>query len=196
MATAWVRTAAERLVIHLADLGITVRRQAAEELIQARWDQARGDGLAPGMIKRAVTDEVIHRWATDTAFAIVDERPGADPLSLQRTATLTRAQVTTTIWALAEAAKVLASTPTGSHPPVACIAEFAAIQADQDSSERESDPVALPPAVLRRAVRLLQSAAHEVVHVTDDATPPGVDRCLLSEMFLTDAEMLVTAADR
>jgi hypothetical protein len=83
----WVDSRVDSLLAALDELGISVSRAAAGELIQERvqWVSAQM-GVSPTAARRYLTDDALADLARTMVVSFADETPGADVIESARTA--------------------------------------------------------------------------------------------------------------
>lgn len=83
----WVDGRVDALLAALDELGMSVSRAAATELIQERvqWVSAQM-GISPTAARRYLTDDALTDLARTMVVSVADETPGADVIESARTA--------------------------------------------------------------------------------------------------------------
>ena len=164
----WIDGRVDILLAALDELGMSVSRAAATELIQERvqWVSAQM-GISPTAARRYLTDDSLADLARTMVVSFADETPGADVIESARTAAVPLPIVGRCIAGLAEAIQIrLCELEDIEHlrTTVAHLAQtlsaFGQVAADQASAPTGGSAVVMmPPGLVNRAARYLEAAA-------------------------------------
>lgn len=199
----WREDSVNALIAALSDLGMSMSRSAAGELIDERVKfVAKQARVSEATARGYLTDDAIQGLAEKLAFSFVDETPGADLFSADRDARLPVRLAGRVSAGLAEALRLrLVERDDLDHTREAVaqlahgIGVLGLVVADQEAEDFEGEPwVRLPGALLHRLARYLDAAAGLadsgiVGYQTDPAEAPGLARALRE-----DARLLRTLA--
>ncbi|WP_137121112.1 hypothetical protein [Segeticoccus rhizosphaerae] len=200
----WREERVDALLSALSDLGMSMSRPAAGELIDERVQFVAAQmRMTPGTARKYLTDDAISELAHSLAFEFVQETPGADLFSAPRDAKIPVRLAGRVSAGLAEAVRIrLAEREDLPHTRDA-VAQLAHAQAvlgliiaDQVAHDLEGEPwIRVPKALLHRMARYLESAAGLVEdgvigYDTDPAETPHLPGALHR-----DADLLRTLAE-
>lgn len=200
----WVDGRVDVLLAALHQLGLSASRAAATDLIheRVRWVSSQA-GVSPATARRYLTDQALDALAQTLAFSLVEETPGADVLEASPTAGVALPLLGRCIAGLAEAIQVrlhelddidhLRVTVAQLAHTLSAIGQLAATS-DSGQSEDTADTmvIKLPPGLIHRAARYLDTAA---TLVTAGVLPDGIrptDLDHLADTFRRDATNLRT----
>ncbi|MDN5744401.1 MAG: hypothetical protein L0H31_04690 [Nocardioidaceae bacterium] len=201
--THWRKGRVDVLLSALSDLGMSMSRAAAGELIDERVQFVAAQmRLTPATARRYLTDEAIGGLAQTLAFGLVEETPGADLLSASRDARIPVRLAGRVTAGLAEAVRIRLSEREDLQHTREAVGQLAHAQgalglilADQVALEVEGEPwIRAPRALLHRVARYLESAAAlaeagVIGYGTDPAETPS-----LPDALYRDAQQLRTLA--
>jgi hypothetical protein len=192
------------LIAALSDLGMSMSRSAATELIDERVKfVARQARVTEPTARSYLTDDAIKGLAQKLAFSFVEETPGADLFSADRDARIPTRLAGRVSAGLAEAVRLRLVERDDLEHTRESVAQLAhgigvlgLVVADQVAEDFEGEPwVRMPTALLHRLARYLDAAAGLaddglVGYETDPAESQGLARALRD-----DARVLRTLAD-
>jgi hypothetical protein len=169
---AWIDGRVDALLAALHELGMSVSRGAATELIHERvqWVSSQM-GISHTAARRYLTDDALTDLARSMVVTLADETPGADVLESARIAAVPLPVIGRCVAGLAEAIQVrLHEVDDIDHvrTTVAQIAQalsaIGQITADHDPGPagRTDLVVMMPPGLVNRAARYLEAAANFV----------------------------------
>jgi hypothetical protein len=195
----WRDQRVDVLLAAVADLGMSMSRAAAGELIDERVQFVAAQmRVSEPTARRYLTDEAVRGLAQSIAFSLVEETPGADLFSVPRDARIPVRLVGRVSAGLAEAVRLRLVERDDLQHTRDAVAQLAhgigvvnLIVADQIAEDIEGEPwVRVPAALLHRLARYLEAAASLaddglVGYSTDPAEMPGLSRALRD-----DAEIL------
>jgi hypothetical protein len=188
----------------MSDLGVTMSRPAAGELIEERVQFVAAQmRVTPATARTYLTDEAISGLAQSMAFGFVEETPGADLFAAPRDATIPVRLAGRVSAGLAEAARIrLAEREDLEHvrESVAQLAHaqglLGLVMADQVAQDVEGEPwIRAPRGLLHRLARYLGAAAGLVEDGVVGYDSDPVETRGLPDAFRRDAELLRTLAD-
>lgn len=204
----WVEGRVDALLAELHELGMSVSRAAAAELIHERvqWVCAQL-GISPAAARRYLSDDTFADLARTMAFSVADETPGADVTQSPRTAAVPLPILARCIAGLAEAIQIrlrerddidhMRTTVGQLAHALSALGQVTADATpapDNDTSRTSAGDrqpvVMMPPGLVNRAARYLESAA---VLVTDGVLPEHFDAGhaqQLADTFQQDAASL------
>ncbi|MQA82963.1 MAG: hypothetical protein GEV10_31685 [Streptosporangiales bacterium] len=200
----WREERIDALIAAVSDLGMSMSKAAAGELIDERVKFVASQMRVSTTAARAyLTDEAIKGLAQSIAFSFVEETPGADLFSAPRDAAIPVRLAGRVSAGLAEAVRIrLAEREDLQHTREA-VAQLAHAQgvlglivSDQIAEDIEGEPwVRAPRALLHRLARYVEAAAGLVDEgVVGYAVDPAETRGL-PEALRRDAGLLRTLAD-
>ncbi|HEY3514603.1 MAG TPA: hypothetical protein VGL36_35815 [Kribbella sp.] len=164
----WVDSRVDMLLAALDDLGMSVSRAAATELLQerVRWVSSQM-GISPSAARRYLTDDALTELARSMVVEFADETPGADVIESARTAAVPLPIVGRCIAGLAEAIQIrlrelddiehLRTTVAHLAQTLSAFGQIAAVQAPAPAGG--ATVVMMPPGLINRAARYLEAAA-------------------------------------
>ena len=196
----WVDGRVDTLLAALHDLGMSVSRAAATELIHERvqWVSSEMD-ISPTAARRYLTDDTLADLARAMVISVADETPGADVIQSPRTAAVPLPVLGRCIAGLAEAIQLRLRERDDIDHLRTTVAQLAqALSAiGQITSDHPPDPtgraataVMMPPGLVNRAARYLEAAAilvHDGVLPADFTTAHAGQ---LEDTFRQDAASL------
>jgi len=202
----WVDGRVDTLLAELHDLGMSVSRAAATELIHERVQSVSSEmDISPTAARRYLTDDTLADLARAMVIAVADETPGADVIQSPRTAAVPLPVLGRCIAGLAEAIQLRLRERDDIDHLRTTVAQLAqALSAiGQITSDHPPDPtghaapavVMMPPGLVNRAARYLEAAAilvHEGV-LPEDFTAAHAGQ--LEDTFRQDAASLRYYAD-
>lgn len=192
MSTQWPHDRAAALLAALGERGLSIPRPIAEQLITDRVDLvAAAMGVSPATAQTYLTDEVIADIAHDMASSLAGEGPGIDLFEAARTAALPIEDLGRLIAGLAEAT-LLELTAAGDLDQAArCLSTLGTLIADgtPPGGGANPAPITLPPQLLHRAARYLDTAAASADQGSAPSDYRG-DTAALAEAFRRDAHQL------
>lgn len=183
----------------LDELGMSISRAAATELIQERvqW-VASQTGISPTAARHYLTDDALADLARTMVVEFANETPGADVIESPRTAAVPLPIVGRCIAGLAEAIQIrlrelddiehIRTTVAHLTQTLSAIGQVTADQAPDPTAG--SAVVMMPPGLVNRAARYLEAAAslvHESV-LPEDFSTNHADQ--LAATFAQDAASL------
>lgn len=194
----------DALLTAMSDLGMSMSRPAAGELIDERVQFVAAQmRVTPATARRYLTDAAVNGLAQSLAFGFVEETPGADLFSAPRDARIPVRLAGRVSAGLAEAVRIRLAEREDLQHTRETVAQLAHAQgvlgliiADQVAHDLEGEPwLRAPCALLHRVARYLESAAGLVEdgvigYDTDPAETPG-----LPDALRRDAQMLRTLVD-
>jgi hypothetical protein len=200
----WKEERVDALLAAMSDLGVSMSRAAAGELIEERVQFVAAQmRVTPATAGTYLTDEAISGLAQSMAFGFVEETPGADLFSAPRDARIPVRLAGRVGAGLAEAMRIrLAEREDLQHvrESVTQLAHaqgiLGLVMADQIAHDVEGEPwIRAPRALLHRLARYLEAAAGLVEDgvVGYDADP--VETTGLPDAFRGDADLLRRLAD-
>lgn len=164
----WLDGRVDALVAALADLGMSMSRPAAAQLIEERTTFVAAQlGVSAAAAQRHLTDDVVLSLAQTMVVSFANETPGADVLEAPRSAALPVPILARTVSALSEAinvrlyasddvAELRESIAQVSH----ALSALGQVAADQDPATlNDKAVVMMPPGLLNRAARYLEATA-------------------------------------
>jgi len=188
----------------MSDLGVSMSRPAAGELIEERVQYVAAQmRVTPATARTYLTDETISGLAQSIAFGFVEEAPGADLFAAPRDARIPVRLAGRVSAGLAEAVRIrlvereeLEHVRESAAQLAHAQAVLGLVMADQIAQDVEGEPwIRAPRALLHRVARYLEAAAglaeDGVVGYDSD---PGQTRGL-PDAIRRDAELLRTLAD-
>jgi hypothetical protein len=196
----WVDGRVDALLVALHDLGMSVSRAAAADLIgeRVRWVSSQMD-ISPTAARRYLTDDALTDLAREMVLTVADETPGADVTESARTAAVPLAILGRCIAGLAEAIQIrlrelddlehLRSTVAQLAQALSAIGQITADHLPNPTGHPAA-MVMLPPGLVNRAARYLQTAA---ILVNDGVLPEDFNPTHARELaatFLQDAASL------
>jgi len=200
----WVDGRVDALLAALHDLGMSMSRAAAAELIheRVRWVSSQMD-ISATAARRYLNDDVLADLARTMVFSLAEETPGADVIESARTAAVPLPILGRCIAGLAETIQIrLRERDDIDHlrTTVAQLAQalsaIGQVVADHTPDPRTAaEVIMMPPGLLNRAARYLEVAA-TLVH--DGALPEDFDTTQAGQLaatFLQDAASLRYYAD-
>ena len=201
----WVDGRVDVLLAALHDLGMSVSRAAAAELIgeRVRWVSSHMD-ISPAAARRYLTDDALADLARAMVISLADETPGADVTESARTAAVPLPILGRSVAGLAEAIQIrLRELDDIDHvrTTVSQLAQALSTigQVTSDQIPNPASPTAavvmMPPGLVNRAARYLEAAANLV---SDGVLPEdfnSTDASELAATFLQDAASLRYYAD-
>lgn len=201
----WVDGRVDALLAALHDLGMSVSRAAAAELIADRvqWVSSQM-GISPTAARRYLTDDALADLARAMVISVADETPGADVTGSARTAAVPLPILGRCIAGLAEAIQIRLRELDDIDHLRTTVAQLAqALSAiGQVTSDQKPNPagdaaavVMMPPGLVNRSARYLQTAA---ILVNDGVLPEDFNSTHAPELaatFLQDAASLRYYAD-
>jgi hypothetical protein len=173
----WVDQQAAVLREELSGLGLTITDDHSRALIRERREQvAQLMRITARSAQRHIDDDATRSLAHELAFTLADEQPGADLTTAPRTSQLSLPQLARLTTGLAEAAQSWLHATTETPPLLdllSCVSLLGIFTSDTVTADlrprRERWPaVAVPPALLTRAARCLETSAQ---HVRDGGYP-------------------------
>ena len=202
----WRDQRIDDLLAAVSDLGMTMSRSAAGDLLDERVQfVANQMRITPSTARRYLTEEALARMAREIVFGFADETPGADLMSAPRTSAIPVRFVGRVFAGLGEVARILLVERDDLEHTRDRVAQVAHAQShlgllltDQVATTDfyEEPSVKMPPALLLRLARILETAADlvEVGPVGHEADPE--ESAGLPEAFRRDVELLRTMADQ
>ena len=201
----WVDGRVDALLAALHDLGMSVSRAAAAELIgeRVRWVSSQMD-ISPTAARRYLTDDALADLARAMVISLADETPGADVTESARTAAVPLPILGRCVAGLAEAIQIrlrelddidhLRTTVSQLAQALSAIGQVTSDQIPNPASPAAA-VVMMPPGLVNRAARYLEAAA---TIVNDGVLPEDFNSTHSSELaatFLQDAASLRYYAD-
>lgn len=203
----WTEERVDALLAAMSDLGTSMSRAAAGELIEERVQFVAAQmRVTPATARTYLTDEAISGLAQSMAFGFVEETPGADLFAASREAMIPVWLAGRVSAALAEAVRIrLVERDEIEHAREA-VTQLAHAQgilglvmADQIAEDVEGEPWVRAPraprALLHRLARYLDAAAHLVEDGVVGYGADPVETLGLPVAFRNDAELLRGLAD-
>ena len=202
----WRDQRIDDLLAAVSDLGMTMSRSAAGDLLDERVQfVANQMRITPSTARRYLTEEALARMAREIVFGFADETPGADLMSAPRTSAIPVRFVGRVFAGLGEVARILLVERDDLEHTRDRVAQVAHAQShlgllltDQVATTDFYDEpsVKMPPALMLRLARILETAADlvEVGLVGHEADPE--ESAGLPEAFRRDVELLRTMADQ
>ena len=201
----WVDGRVDVLLAALHDLGMSVSRASAAELIgeRVRWVSSQMD-ISPAAARRYITDDALADLARAMVISLADETPGADVTESARTAAVPLPILGRCVAGLAEAVQIrLREREDIDHLRTTVSQLVQALSAiGQVTSDQVPNPaggaaavVMMPPGLVNRAARYLEAAA---ALVNDGVLPEDFNSTHAGELaatFLQDAASLRYYAD-
>lgn len=202
-AGSWKERRVDELLAAVSELGMSMSRSAAGELIDERVQfVATQMRVTPATARNYLNDEAVRGLAQSIAFGFVEETPGADLFAAPRDAAIPIRLAGRVSAGLAEAVRIRLAEREDIQHARESVAQLAHAQgvlglitADQIAHDVEGEPwIRAPRALLHRLARYLDAAAGladdgVVGYQTDPAETPG-----LPQAFRRDAELLRTLA--
>lgn len=200
----WGDQRTDALLAAMSDLGVSMSRSAAGELIDERVKfVATQMRVTPATARTYLTDEAIRGLAQSMAFGFVEETPGADLIAAPRECRIPIRLAGRISAGLAEAVRLRLVERDDIEQVRESVTQLAGAQgtlglilADQIACDIEGEPwVRVPRALLHRLARYLEAAAGLVEDglVGYDADPDETRG--LPAAFRSDGELLRTLAD-
>lgn len=195
----WRDERVDVLLAAMSDLGMSMSRSAAGELIDERVQfVATQMRVTPRTARSYLTDEAIAGLVQSMAFDYVEETPGADLLAVPRDATISVQLAGRAIAGLAEAVRVrLAEREDLEHARVLVTqlaqvhASLGLVMADQSGPVINGEPsIRVPRSLLYRIARYLEAAADLVEDGVIGFDTDPADARGLPDAFRRDAELL------
>lgn len=191
----WVDGRADAFLAALVELGMSVSRAAATELIQERvqWVSAQM-GISPAAARRYLTDDALAGLARTMVVSVADETPGADVIAAARTAAVPLPILGRCVAGLAEAIQIrlrelddIEHLRTRVAQLAHTLSALGQVSADQPVG---TAVVLMPPGLVNRAARNLEAAASLVNEgvVPEDFSTIHADQ--LAATFMQDAATL------
>ncbi len=202
----WVDGRVDALLAALDDLGMSMSRAAATELIheRARWVSSQMD-ISATAARRYLNDDVLADLARTMVFSLADETPGADVIQSARTAAVPLPILGRCIAGLAETIQIrlrerddvghLRTTIGQLAQTLSAIGQVTADYTPDPAGRAAAAVIMIPPGLVNRAARYLEAAA-TLVH--DGASPEDFDTTQAGQLaatFLQDAASLRYYAD-
>ena len=201
----WVDGRVDVLLAALHDLGMSVSRAAAAELIgeRVRWVSSQMD-ISTTAARRYLTDDALVDLARAMVISLADETPGADVTESARTAAVPLTILGRCVAGLAEAIQIrlrelddIVHLPTTVSQLAQALSAIGQVASDQipTPAPRAAAAVMMPPGLVNRAARYLEAAA---TLVNDGVLPEDFNSTHASELaatFLQDAASLRYYAD-
>ncbi len=193
---AWIDERADVLLRHFSDLGMSLSKTAAAELMEERVEFVAAQmRIGTPAARHYLSDEALQRVAESIAFSMAEEAPGADILTSPRTAEVPLVVLGRVVSALAEATLVrlyereevdhLRTTITQLTRALSSVGLVLADQQDTDAVAAR-----FPPALLIRVARYLDATADMAAEgVLPPDLPPADGEGLVSA-FRRDAATL------
>lgn len=164
----WVDGRVDALLAALHELGMSVSRAAATELIHERvqWVSVQM-GISPTAARRYLTDDALADLARTMVVSVADETPGADVIESARTAAVPLAILGRCIAGLAEAIRLrlrelddIEHTRTTVDHLAQTLSAVGQVTADHAPAPADGAAVIMmPPGLVNRAARYLEAAA-------------------------------------
>jgi len=195
----WIDSRVDAFLAVLSDLGMSISRAAAGEIIAERIQWLSTElGISPVAARKYLGDDTLRDLAYTMAFAFADETPGADLLTAPRTVAVPVPVLARTIAGLAEAIQVRLQEPDDTDHLRTTVGQLAhslsalgQLCAEPVSHGFDDKPViTLPPGLVNRAARYLEAAAELV---NGGVLPDGLtdsDAGQLAATFARDAAVL------
>ena len=201
----WVDGRVDALLAALHDLGMSVSRAAAAELIgeRVRWVSSQMD-ISPTAARRYLTDDALADLARAMVISLADETPGANVTKSARTAAVPLPILGRCVAGLAEAIQIrlrelddIDHLRTTVSQLVQALSAIGQVTSDQvpNPAGRAAAVVMMPPGLVNRAARYLEAAA---ILVNDGVLPEDFNSAHAGELaatFLQDAASLRYYAD-
>lgn len=203
-ARSWREQRIDALLAAISDLGMSMSRSAAGEVIEERVQFVAAQmRVTQATARRYLTDEAISGLAQSIAFGFVEETPGADLFAAPREARIPVRLAGRVSAGLAEAVRIRLAEREDLQHTRESVTQLAhaqgvlgLIMADQVAHDFEGEPwIRAPRALLHRLARYLEATAGLVEDgvVGYDADP--VETRELPDAFHRDALLLRTLAD-
>jgi hypothetical protein len=200
----WRNERIEALLAAMSDLGMSMSRSAAGEVIDERVQFVAAQmRVTPATARSYLTEEAIRGLAQTMAFGFVEETPGADLFSAPRDSVIPVRLAGRVSAGLAEAVRIRLAEREDLQHTRETVTQLAhaqgilgLIMADQIAHDIEGEPwIHAPRGLLHRVARYLEGAAGLVEEgvIGYDADP--VEARGLPDAFRRDAELLRTLAD-
>ena len=201
----WVDGRVDVLLAALHDLGMSVSRASAADLIgeRLRWVSSQMD-ISPTAARRYLTDDALADLARAMVISLADETPGANVTESARTAAVPLPILGRCVAGLAEAVQIrlrelddidhLRTTVSQLAQALSAIGQVTSDQVPNPAG-RAAAVVMMPPGLVNRAARYLEAAA---TLVNDGVLPEDFNSTHASELadtFLQDAASLRYYAD-
>ena len=202
----WVDGRVDALLAALSDLGMSMSRAAATELIdeRVRWVSAQM-AISATAARRYLTDEVLADLARTMVFSLADETPGADVIGSARTAAVPLPVLGRCIAGLAEAIQIrlrerddidhLRTTVAQLAQTLSAVGQVTADHPPNPAGRAAVAVVMMPPGLVNRAARYLEAAATLVNEGGLPADFTAAQAGQLAATFLQDAASLRYYAD-
>ena len=202
----WVDSRVDALLAALDDLGMSMSRAAATELIheRVRWVSSQMD-ISATAARRYLNDDVLADLARTMVFSLAEETPGADVIESARTAAVPLPILGRCIAGLAETIQIrlrerddidhLRTTVAQLAQALSAIGQVTADHMPDPAGRAAAAVIMMPPGLVNRAARYLEVAA-TLVH--DGALPEDFDTTQAGQLaatFLQDAASLRYYAD-
>jgi len=169
-ARSWREKRIDDLLAAVSDLGMTMSRAAAGDLLDARVEfVANQMRVTPATARTYLTDEALAGMAREIVFGFVEETPGADLMASPRTAAVPVRFTGTVFAGLGEVIRILLVERDDLEHTRDRVAQVAHAQSylgllirDQVATTGfyDGEPsVQMPPALLLRVARILETAA-------------------------------------
>jgi len=202
----WVDGRVDALLAALDDLGMSMSRAAATELIheRVRWVSSQMD-ISATAARRYLNDDVLADLARTMVFSLAEETPGADVIESARTAAVPLPILGRCIAGLAETIQIrlrerddidhLCTTVAQLAQTLSAIGQVTADHTPDPAGRAAAAVIMIPPGLVNRAARYLEAAA-TLVHA--GASPEDFDTTQAAQLaaaFLQDAASLRYYAD-
>ncbi len=202
----WREKRIDDLLAAVSDLGMTMSRAAAGDLLDARVQfVAEQMRITPATARTYLTDEALTGMAREIVFGFADETPGADLLAAPRTAAVPVRFAGTVFAGLGEVIRILLVERDDLEHTRDGVAQVAHAQTylgllirDQVATTGFYDEpsVQMPPALLLRVARILETAADLVGAGLTGYEADPQDSAGLPSAFRRDVDLLRTMASQ
>lgn len=203
----WREKRIDDLLAAVSDLGMTMSRAAAGDLLDARVQfVAEQMRVTPATARTYLTDEALTGMAREIVFGFADETPGADLLAAPRTAAVPVRFAGTVFAGLGEVIRILLVERDDLEHTRDRVAQVAHAQSylgllirDQVATTGlyDDEPsVQMPPALLLRVARILETAADLVEAGLTGYEADPQESAGLPSAFRRDVDLLRTMANQ
>ena len=206
MARSWRERRVDDLLAAVSELGMTMSRSAAGELLDERVQfVAEQMRVTPATARTYLTEDALAGMAREIVFGFVEETPGADLMAAPRTAAVPVRFVGRVVAGLGEVLRILLVERDDLEHTRARIAQIAHAQSylgllvhDQVATVDfyEEPSVRMPPALLLRMARTLETAADLVEAGLVGYHGDADETAGLPSAFRRDVDLLRTMAEQ